>query len=132
MKDRADNIENEQIVRVVEEQLSIDREIVETGKVNVHKDVHVERVNVNIPVFNETYDIERRPGSEDILEKAPSAIRYEGDKIIIPVLREITVVQKKYQVIEEIHLTRKVTETPLVQEVELRKEEVRIDRKQNF
>jgi hypothetical protein len=48
--------------------------------------------------------------------------------MIIPVLREITVVQKKYEVIEELHITRQSVETPLVQEITLLKEHVHVER----
>lgn len=119
---------NPQTIQVVEEQLRVDREIVETGRVNVHTTVKHETVTVNIPIINESYDVERREGSSEVFDTPPAAIRHEGEKIIIPVLKEITVVQKKYQVIEEIHLTRKITETPLTQEVELRREEVTVNR----
>ena len=125
MDQKKTNIES---IQVIEERLRVDREIVETGKVHVHKTVKQETVSVNIPVVNESYDVERREGSNEIFDSPPAAIRHEGEKIIIPVLKEITVVQKKYQVVEEIHLTRKITETPLTQEVTLRKEEVTVDR----
>jgi uncharacterized protein (TIGR02271 family) len=122
--------EQSNIIRRIEEKLIIDKQIVETGKVNVHKKVNEEIVSVNLPILNESYDITRSAGSDEILETPPPAIRREGDRIIIPVLKEITVVQKRYQVVEEIVLTRKVTETPLTQEVSLRKEEVEIKREQ--
>jgi hypothetical protein len=58
-------------------------------------------------------------------------MRYEGDKMIIPVLREITVVQKKYEVIEELHIIRESVETPLVQEITLLKEHINVERSQS-
>jgi uncharacterized protein (TIGR02271 family) len=122
--------EQSNIIRRIEEKLIIDKQIVETGKVNVHKKVNEEIVSVNLPILNESYDVTRSAGSDEILETPPAAIRREGDRIIIPVLKEITVVQKRYQVVEEIVLTRKVTETPLTQEVTLRKEEVEIKHEQ--
>lgn len=119
---------DDQVIRVVEEHLTVTREIVETGKVNIHKTVKQENVRVNIPIFNESYNVEYLPGNDTILDNPPPAIRHEGNKMIIPVLKEITVVQKKYQVVEEIHITKKITETPLTQEVTLRKEEVTVKR----
>jgi stress response protein YsnF len=51
--------------------------------------------------------------------------------MIIPVLKEITVVQKKYEVVEELRITRRVTETPMVQEITLRKEHIHVERSAN-
>jgi hypothetical protein len=51
--------------------------------------------------------------------------------MVVTVLREVSVVQKKYEVIEEIHITRQFTETPLVQEITLLKEQIDIERSSN-
>jgi uncharacterized protein (TIGR02271 family) len=123
-----DTERNEEIINVVEEQAVVRREIVETGKVNIHKIVKQDVITVNIPIFNESYSVEHTPGNGIILDNPPPALRHEGDTMIIPVLQEITVVQKKYQVIEEIRITKKVIESPLTQEVTLRKEEVTVKR----
>jgi stress response protein YsnF len=121
----------EQVIPVIHEHAVIQNEIVETGKVRIKKRVTEEVASVNLPIINESYDIQHVPVPSKILDTAPPAVRYEGDKMIVTVLREVTVVQKKYEVIEEIHLTRKLTETPLVQEITLLKEHVNIERSSN-
>jgi stress response protein YsnF len=121
----------EEIISVVEEHAVIQREVIETGKVHIHKRVTEDTTRINLPIINEAYHIEHVPVAPKTLDIAPPAVRYEGDKMIISVLKEITVVQKKYEVIEEIHLTRKLTETPLVQEITLLKEHVTIERSGN-
>jgi len=122
---------NEEVIPVIQEHAIVRKEIVETGKVRIRKKVTEEIATVQIPVINESYHIEHVPVTPKILDTPPPAVRYEGNKTIIPVLKEITVVQKKYQVIEEIHLTLKLTETPLVQEITLRKEHIDIERSGN-
>jgi hypothetical protein len=37
-------------------------------------------------------------------------------------------VVKKYEVVEEVHITRRLTETPLVQEITLLKEHIDVER----
>jgi stress response protein YsnF len=113
-------------ISLIEEHVVVSKEIIETGKVHLHKTVAEETVSVNLPIINETYDVQRIMGNADLLESAPRAVRYEGEKIIVTVIKEVPVVVKKFQVIEEIHLTRKLTETPLSQEIVLRKEQATI------
>jgi stress response protein YsnF len=55
-------------------------------------------------------------------------MRNEGDTTIIPVLREVVVVQKRYEIVEEIRITKRKTERTDSQQVTLRKEEVHIER----
>jgi stress response protein YsnF len=123
---QSDRDDERQVVSVIEEHVTVTKEIVETGKVNIHKTVSEETTSVNLPIINETYDIQRMNGNAEILSTPPAPVRYEGDKIIISVIKEVPVVVKRYQLIEEIHLTKKITEIPLTQEVLLRKEQATI------
>jgi uncharacterized protein (TIGR02271 family) len=118
----------EKIVPVIHEYATVHKEVVETGKVHIRKTIVEENVQVNLPVINESYTVERVPGRGDILDTPPPSVRYEGDVMIIPVIKETTIVQKRYEIIEELRIIRNITETPLVQEVTLRKEQVHIDR----
>lgn len=120
----------QQVIPVMEEFAVISREVVETGKVRIHKTVSEESTVVNLPVVNESYHIERVPVNQ-VQDTPPPSVRYEGDVMIIPVTREFTVVQKKYEVVEELRITRQVTETPLMQEISLLKESVQVERTRN-
>ncbi|EJF10623.1 hypothetical protein O71_07896 [Pontibacter sp. BAB1700] len=51
--------------------------------------------------------------------------------MIIPVLKEVLVVEKRLLVVEEIHVTKRRTEEHDTQHVELRREEIRVERKRN-
>jgi stress response protein YsnF len=48
--------------------------------------------------------------------------------MIIPVVKEVTVMVKRYEVVEEVRITKKLTETPMMQEITLRREHVDIER----
>ena len=123
--------EASKIIPVIEEHATVHREVVETGKVHIRKTVTKEDVKINLPITNESYEVERVPVESKILDEPPPAVRYEGDVMIIPVLKEITVVQKKYEVVEELRITRHLTETPLVQEITLLKEHIHVERSGN-
>lgn len=116
-------------VPVVEEQLNVDVRTVETGEVRITKQVHEEDVTVDVPLLQE--DIEVRRVSKNLPVETPPEVRYEGDTMIIPVLKEELVVQKKLVLVEEIHVTRHSTEKHQPQQVNLRKEEIKINRSEN-
>lgn len=122
------SVQQTQSIPVMAEFATIHKEVVETGKVNIRKKVIEETAVVNLPILNESYDIERVPVHE-VRDTPPPSVRYEGDVMIIPVTKEFTVVQKRYEVIEELRITRKVTETPIVQEITLLKEQVTVERR---
>jgi uncharacterized protein (TIGR02271 family) len=125
--DQHNTTKTTQVIPVIEEFAIISKEVVDTGKVRIRKSVTEEQALVNLPVINESYDIERVPVNET-RDTPPPAVRYEGEVMIIPVTKEITVIQKRYEVVEELRITRKVTETPMMQEITLMKETVHVDR----
>jgi uncharacterized protein (TIGR02271 family) len=127
----SENVLEKTMIPVIHEHAVVQKEIIETGKVHVRKTVTQEDVKVNLPIINESYDIERVPVESKALDAPPPPVRYEGDVMVIPIIKEITVVQKKYEVIEELRITRRITETPLVQEITLRKEHVHVERSGN-
>lgn len=128
---KADAFEDSaRVIPVVEEHVSVDKRVIETGKVRISKKVSEQQTSVSIPLVSEQYDVERVPVNT-VVETPPPAMRYEGDTTIIPVLREVMVVQKKYEIMEEIRITKRKTESTDTQQVSLRKEEVNIERSGN-
>lgn len=114
------------IVPLVEEQLHVGKRVIETGVVRVHTQVH-ERVEViDEPLLEEHIDVERVPVNRPV--DGPVSVRQEGDTTIVPVVREVLVVQKQLMLVEEIRLTRRVTEARRPQRVTLRSEEAHIER----
>ena len=114
-------------IPVVEEQVRINKKTVETGRVNIYKDVHEEDVTVDVPTVHEEVNVERVPINE-FVESAPPSVRYEGDVMIIPVLHEELVLVKRLKLVEELHVTKRKIETHEAQHVTLRKEEVNVNR----
>jgi uncharacterized protein (TIGR02271 family) len=81
---------------------------------------------INAPTFSETVEVEHVPRGEWI-ESIPQ-VRYEGQTMIIPVVEEVLVVEKRLRLREELHVTKRRTEDSMPQAVTLRREEVHIDR----
>ncbi len=114
-------------IPVINEQLVVEKEIVETGRVRITKSVNKNEELVNIPVNHEEVNVERVAVNQ-IIESPPEAIRYEGDTMIIPVLKEVLVIEKKLLLIEELHITKRSVQTNEEQKVTLRQEEINIER----
>ena len=118
--------EKQIVIPVVEEYLTVDKEVVETGKVRVATRVSEEEVTVNLPVVSEQYEVRHVP-VDKVFPTAPP-VRYEGDTLIVPVIEEVVVVEKRYRVVEEVHLVKRTTETPFMQQITLQKQEVNVER----
>ena len=114
-------------IPVIEEQVHIEKEVVETGTVHVSKKVHEEQVQVDLPLLYEVSDI-RRVEVNRFVDTPPPAVRQEEQTTIIPVLREVLV--KRLLLVEEIHITKIEQQEPVQQEVTLRREEVQVERRE--
>ena len=119
--------DNARVIPVMQEQVTVGKRMVETGKLRISKKVTEDQTSVSIPLVQEQYDVERVPVNQ-VVDTPPAAMRYEGDTTIIPVLREVLVVQKRYEIIEEIRITKHRSENTETQNVTLRKEDVQIER----
>jgi uncharacterized protein (TIGR02271 family) len=117
------------VLPVIEEHLVVTKEVIETGKVLIRKRISEEEASINIPLIQEGYQVERVAGKKELLAQHPP-IRYEGENMIIPVVREVLVVEKRYEVLEEVHVIKTRTEVPHLQQITLLKETVEVKRTQ--
>jgi uncharacterized protein (TIGR02271 family) len=109
---------------VVEETVHVEKKTIETGKVQISKNVKVDTETVNLLQVQDEVEIERIALNE-FVQTPPPPLRYEGDTIIIPVLQEVTVTEKRLLLIEEVRITKRKVESKESQEVVLRKEEIK-------
>ena len=116
----------EAVVPVIEEALQVGRESVETARVRVSKVVREREEVVDQPTKTEQVTVERVPVNR-FVEQAP-APRQEGDTLVLPVMEEVLVVERRLMLKEEVRITRRSTETRNPQAVTLRSEDVRIER----
>lgn len=114
------------IIPVIEEQLRIDKQLIETGVVRISKHVIEESQSVDVPVFREEVTVEHVAVYQYV--DTPPAVRYEGETMIVPVLREVLVTEKRLLLVEEVHVTKRHIAGQETQEVILRKEEVTVER----
>ena len=109
-------------ISLAEEELVVRTRDVERGRVIVRKRVEVAPYEESIAVDHDEVDVERVAVNRDV-DEAP-AIRHEGDTMIVPVVEEVLVVEKRLRVVEEVHITRRrVSEERTVRD-EIRREVV--------
>lgn len=118
-------------VPIIEEQVVVGKKVVETARVTLSKKVNESTESFEIPLQQEEIVIKRVPKNE-LVDTMPAASRYEGDIMIIPVLKEVAVIEKRVMLVEEIHVSKLKTEKTETQEVIVRKEEVNVTRRTNL
>jgi uncharacterized protein (TIGR02271 family) len=118
---------DEILIPVVKEEPVIKKRKVDRTRIKIKKSVTEEPKSVQENLASENYDIKRMPLGE--IRETPAEVRIEGDVTIIPVQEEILVTQKKILVREEIHIRKFKSEKTENVTVNLKKEEVTIDRK---
>ena len=121
------NSEEPIVIPVIKEFLKVDKKIVETGKIHIKKRIVNEEKDINIPLQSESYDIERIPVKNNLFDEPPQ-VRNEGNKMIIPVVKEVLEIKKRYEVTEEIHVTKTQTVTNYTEKVTLKEEKVSVER----
>ena len=114
-------------IPVVEESAKISRHVVDNGSVRLKKIIEEENVNIQHDVAHEDLEI-RRISINKPVESPPAAVRYEGETMIVSVLREEIIVEKRLILAEEIHITKKVIIRKLEEPVVLRRERIAITR----
>ncbi len=113
-------------IPIMKEHLIVDKEIVE-AKVRISKSVKENEEVVNIPLRHEEVNVERIAINQ-IIDSLPEAIRYEGDTMIIPVIKEVLVIEKRLLLMEELRVTKRSVQTSEEQKFTLRQEEIKIER----
>lgn len=94
----------EQRIPVVEEQLVVEKRRRETGVVRVKLATHEEDVPVEADVESEEVIVRRVPVDRFVTGPVPD--RQDGDTLVVSVLEEVLVVEKRLKVVEEIHISR--------------------------
>jgi uncharacterized protein (TIGR02271 family) len=116
-------------LEVIHEHLNVDKELVETGRVLVKKKVHEVNETVDTSVKSENVQVERIAVNKYV-DTYPD-IRYQGETMIVPVVKEVMVVVKKLLLVEEVHVTKQISVKEDHQTMPVRHEEIIIERTNN-
>ncbi len=119
------DVNQEQALRLREERLRVDKDKVQTGQVQIHKEIVTEQKTITVPVTHEEVVIEHRQVSAD--QAGNVAPIGDEETIRIPVSEEQVFVTKRPVVTNEVVVgKREVQETQRVSDT-IRHEEARID-----
>jgi uncharacterized protein (TIGR02271 family) len=113
------------VVPVLQEVLYVHTTPVETGRVRIRKIVHEHEEIVDPPLWRDEVVIERVPINRVV--EGPISVRSEKDAVIIPVLEEVFVIEKRLLLKEEVRITKHHIETHMPQRVILRREETVVE-----
>ena len=116
----------EAVLPVYIEEAVVSKKWKETGRVRVSTSTRQEEQIIDEMLAREDVSVERHPVGRTI-DSMP-AVREEGDTIIIPVVEEIAVVERRLVLTEEIHIKRVRGTTPFQERVVLRKQEAVVER----
>jgi uncharacterized protein (TIGR02271 family) len=116
-------------VPVFEEQLAVGKRNVETGRgVRVHKTVSEQPLALDEALLHDEVDVTRVPVGRMVADGEQLAPHYEGDTLVVPVLEEVLVVERRVRIKEELRITRNRREQRHEETVVLRTEQVHIER----
>jgi uncharacterized protein (TIGR02271 family) len=114
------------VVPVIAETLDVTTRELERLGARLTKTVNEHTETVDLPLMEERTEIERIPVNRAV-DTAPM-VRHEGDAMIVPVMEEVLVTEKRLVLREELHIRKRKVEVRTRHQVTLRREHVEIDR----
>jgi uncharacterized protein (TIGR02271 family) len=115
-----------EVIPLIEEELHLDKRSSVTGKVRVRTETEAVEEIARATLDGENVEVTRVPVGREV-NTAP-AVRTEGDVVIVPVLEEILVVEKRLVLKEELHIRRQATQETVAVPVTLRKQRGVVER----
>jgi uncharacterized protein (TIGR02271 family) len=133
MKEKSKNVktdgmsedETTRVIPVIQEELVTGTRIVETGIIRIRKEIHEREETVDLPLMKEEIHVERVLVDQFVEE--PPEVRHVGETLVVPVMEEVLVVEKRILLKEELHITKVAKTYHNPKKVTLRSEEVRIE-----
>jgi uncharacterized protein (TIGR02271 family) len=113
------------VIPVIAEELEVVTREVERLGVRLIKSVTERTETVDVPLMEEHAEVQRVTINRVV--DAPPPVRYEGDAMIIPVLEEVLVTEKRLVLREELHVKKWQAQARKPQTVTLRREQVRVE-----
>ncbi|MEO7115186.1 MAG: YsnF/AvaK domain-containing protein [Caldimonas sp.] len=113
---------------IIDDVIQVDIQVVDRGGYRISKRVTERQEMVDEVLRDHRVVVERRPIGLTLLGDEIPEQRYEGDVLIIPVIEEILVTEKRLLLVEEVRVRQIAGTHRKVQQVTLKKEEVSVER----
>lgn len=114
------------VIPVIQEEAQVNKHPIERNRLRVTKQVHTQDETIDVPLKQERVQVERIPVEQFV--DAAAQPHYEGETLVIPVMEEVLVIEKKLRLKEEIRISKYAEEVPHQETVTLRREEVSVER----
>ena len=118
--------ESAAVLRLAEERLSVGKRVVETGRVRVRRTTTEKVQKVDVPLSSDTYEVRRVPIGKEVKKTPP--VRETRTEIIIPVVEEVLVVERRLVLREELHIRKVRSVERHTEEFILRVQQATVDR----
>jgi len=118
--------DREAVIPLHEEELAVERRPLERGRVRIDTHVREREARIDAMLAHEDVVVERVPIGTPVSEAPP--VREEGNTLVIPLLEEVVVVERRLVLREEVRVRRVRTQVPHTETVRLRAEEVTVSR----
>lgn len=117
---------NTEILQLHAERVDVDKRVRETGRVTVSTVTHTRDQVVEELLSDQRVEVEHVV-VDRVVEEMP-AVREEGDTIIIPIVEEVVVVERRLMLRKEVRITRVRSTRHHHEVVQLRSQEVVVSR----
>ena len=101
---RPADLADETVVPLLAEEVAVSKQVVETGRVQVARVTHQREQLIDELLAHETVEIERTPIERHV--EAMPAVREEGDTIVVPIVEEVLVIERRLFLKEEVRIRR--------------------------
>lgn len=118
----------EVVVPLVEEHLAIARRLVETGRVRVHLSTATENALVRETLRGERLEVERIALGHEVATATAVREEEDGAVLVVPVLEEILVVERRLVLKEELRIRRIATTETVEETIPLRRQMASVER----
>lgn len=116
------------VIPVIQEQLAIDKRVVDTGKgLRIRKTVSEHEEVVDQPLLQDELIVEHVPVGQMVTASELPTTRYDGDTLVVPVFEEVLVVEKRTRLKEEVRITRRKHAIHAPQTIVLKSEQVSVE-----
>ncbi|SFD26563.1 DUF2382 domain-containing protein [Massilia yuzhufengensis] len=103
--------------------------VVETGcGVRIHKTLSEQDVVIDERLLRHELQVRHVPVDRIVAAGEQPAARYEGDTLVVPVLEEVLVTERRLRIEEELHIARARHEERYQDAVSLKRERVEVER----
>jgi stress response protein YsnF len=123
------NGQDKLVVPVIREEVQVEKRVVDTGRgVRIHKTVAELPCHIDERLLRDEVEVSHVPVDRIVpLDEAP-ATRYEGETLVVPILEEVLVVERRVRIKEELRITRTRREEHHAETVMLKSEQVSVER----